>query len=65
MATHSSEPHRCGEASDPSADQLDAAIAEIEQGIKARDPQIRRVAVEAQSWTAHGADRVYAAHGDV
>jgi cation diffusion facilitator family transporter len=52
-------------ASDLSADQLEAAIADMEQEIKARYPQVRRVFIEAQSWTAHRADRAHAAHAGV
>ena len=49
-------------ASDLSADQLEAAIAALEQAIKSRYPQVRRVFIEAQSWTAHRADRSRARH---
>jgi hypothetical protein len=52
-------------AHDLSADQPEAAIADMEQGIKVRGPQLRRVRIEAQSWIAHGADRAHAAHADV
>jgi cation diffusion facilitator family transporter len=51
-------------ASDLSADQLEAAIAAMEQQIKTRYPQVRRVFIEAQSWTAHRADRSQAGHAD-
>jgi cation diffusion facilitator family transporter len=40
-------------ASDLSADQVEAAIAEMERAIKGRYPEIRRVFIEAQSWRAH------------
>lgn len=43
--------------SDLSADQVEAAISEIEAKIKSRYPAIRRVFIEAQSWTGHAADR--------
>jgi cation diffusion facilitator family transporter len=36
-----------------SADQVEAAIAEMERAIKGRYPEIRRVFIEAQSWRAH------------
>lgn len=51
-------------ASALSADQLEAAIAEMEQEIKRRFPEIRRVFIEAQSWRAHRADRMRAGHVD-
>ncbi len=40
-----------------SADQVEAAISEIEKEVKKRYPAIRRVFIEAQSWSAHTADR--------
>jgi len=40
-------------ASELSADQVEAAIAELEQAIRRRYPEIRRVFIEAQSWRAH------------
>ncbi len=40
-----------------SADDVEAAIAEIEKEVKSRHPSIRRVFIEAQSWTAHAEDR--------
>jgi cation diffusion facilitator family transporter len=49
-------------ASGLSADQLEAAIAAIERQIKSRYPQVKRVFIEAQSWTAHRADRTRARH---
>lgn len=49
-------------ASDLSADQLEAAIAAMERQIKTSYPQIKRVFIEAQSWTAHRADRTRARH---
>jgi divalent metal cation (Fe/Co/Zn/Cd) transporter len=51
-------------ASDLGADQLEAAIATMELEIKTRYPQVRRVFIEAQSWTAHRADRAQAGHAD-
>jgi divalent metal cation (Fe/Co/Zn/Cd) transporter len=42
-------------AGDLSADQVEAAIARMEQAIKERYPEIRRVFIEAQSWRAHRA----------
>lgn len=42
-------------AGDLSADQVEAAIARMEQAIKQRYPEIRRVFIEAQSWRAHRA----------
>ena len=52
-------------ASDLSAVQPEAAIADGEQEIKARYPQLRRARIEAPSRTAPGADRAHAAHADV
>jgi cation diffusion facilitator family transporter len=49
-------------ASDLSADQLEAAIAAMERQIKSRYPQVKRVFIEAQSWSAHRADRTRARH---
>jgi len=40
-----------------SADEVEAAITEIEREVKARFPAIRRVFIEAQSWRAHAEDR--------
>ena len=40
-----------------SADQVEAAITEIEKQIKMRFPEIRRVFIEAQSWRAHAEDQ--------
>ena len=36
-----------------SSNEVEAAISELEVTIKARYPQIRRVFIEAQSWSAH------------
>ena len=36
-----------------SSNEVEAAISELEATIKARFPQIRRVFIEAQSWSAH------------
>ena len=44
-------------ASDLSADEVEAAISEIEREVKGRYPEIRRVFIEAQSWSAHAEDR--------
>ena len=49
-------------ASDLSADQVEAEIAAMERQIKSKYPQVRRVFIEAQSWTAHRADRAWANH---
>ncbi len=40
-------------ASDLSADEVEATIAEMERAIRGRYPEIRRVFIEAQSWRAH------------
>jgi hypothetical protein len=37
------------------ADQVEAAITELEQRMKQADGAIRRVFIEAQSWRAHKA----------
>ena len=37
-------------AGDLSADQVEAGIARMEQAIKERYPEIRRVFIEAQNW---------------
>ena len=42
---------------DLAADDVEAAISEIEREIKTRFPSIRRVFIEAQSWSAHIDDR--------
>ena len=42
-------------ASDLSADQVEAAISELERRIKSAYPEIRRVFIEAQSWRGHRA----------
>ncbi len=42
-------------ASDLSADQVEAAISDLEHRIKAAYPEIRRIFIEAQSWRAHRA----------
>jgi cation diffusion facilitator family transporter len=42
-------------AGDLSADQVEAAISELERRIKAAYPEIRRIFIEAQSWRAHRA----------
>ncbi|RMF38277.1 MAG: cation transporter [Alphaproteobacteria bacterium] len=44
-------------AGDLSADEVEAAISEIERKVKTRFPAIRRVFIEAQSWAGHAADR--------
>jgi cation diffusion facilitator family transporter len=52
-------------ASGLSADQLESAIAAMEMRIKEREPEIRRVFIEAQNWRAHERERVRsAAAGD-
>ncbi len=38
------------------ADEVEAAISELEQRMKQTDSAVRRVFIEAQSWRAHGAD---------
>lgn len=43
---------------DLSADEVEAATAEIEKEVKSRQPSIRRVFVEAQSWAAPTDDRL-------
>jgi cation diffusion facilitator family transporter len=40
-------------ASDLSADQVEAAISALEQAIKGRYPEVKRVFIEAQNWRAH------------
>jgi cation diffusion facilitator family transporter len=42
-------------ASDLSADQVEAAISDLERRIKSAYPEIRRVFIEAQSWLGHRA----------
>ncbi|MEM7044289.1 MAG: cation diffusion facilitator family transporter [Pseudomonadota bacterium] len=42
---------------DMTADQVEATISKMEQEIKARYPEVRRVFIEAQNWRAHQADR--------
>ena len=42
-------------ASDLSADQVEAAISDLERRIKSAHPEIRRVFIEAQSWRGHRA----------
>jgi cation diffusion facilitator family transporter len=42
-------------SSDLSADQVEAAISELERRVKSAYPEIRRVFIEAQSWRAHRA----------
>ena len=42
---------------DLNADQVEAAISEIEKEVKSRYPAIRRVFIEAQSWRGHKEDR--------
>lgn len=44
-------------AGDMTADQVEATISKMEQQIKARYPEVRRVFIEAQNWRAHLADR--------
>ncbi len=51
-------------ASDLNADEVEAAIAEMERRIKAQFPEIRRVFIEAQSWRAHRDDRAQNAHAE-
>ncbi len=46
--------------SDMTADQVEATISKMEQEIKERYPQVRRVFIEAQNWRAHQADRLAA-----
>ncbi|MDH3664088.1 MAG: cation diffusion facilitator family transporter, partial [Alphaproteobacteria bacterium] len=43
--------------SDLSADEVEQTISEMEQTIKARYSEVRRVFIEAQNWRAHQADR--------
>ena len=43
--------------SDLTADEVERTISEMEQTIKARYPEVRRVFIEAQNWRAHQADR--------
>lgn len=52
-----------------SADQVERTISEMEQTIKSRYSEVRRVFIEAQNWRAHQADRQAsqsrtAEHGD-
>ena len=42
-------------AADLSADQVEAAISDLERRIKSAHPEIRRVFIEAQSWRGHRA----------
>jgi divalent metal cation (Fe/Co/Zn/Cd) transporter len=42
-------------ASDLSADQVEAAISDLERRVKSAYPEIRRVFIEAQSWRGHRA----------
>ena len=42
-------------ASDLSADQVEAAISDLERRLKSAYPEIRRVFIEAQSWRGHRA----------
>ena len=44
--------------SEMTADQVEATISTMEQDIKARYPQVKRVFIEAQNWRAHQADRL-------
>ena len=44
-------------ASDLSADEVEASISEMEQAIKSRYSQVKRLFIEAQNWRAHQADR--------
>ncbi|MGI9437624.1 MAG: cation diffusion facilitator family transporter [Geminicoccaceae bacterium] len=44
-------------ASDLSADQVEDTISTMEQEIKSRYPEVKRVFIEAQNWRAHQADR--------
>jgi divalent metal cation (Fe/Co/Zn/Cd) transporter len=44
-------------ASDLSADQVEDTISTLEQEIKSRYPEVKRVFIEAQNWRAHQADR--------
>ena len=46
--------------SDLSADEVERTISEMEQTIKARYSEVRRVFIEAQNWRAHQADRLAA-----
>ena len=46
---------------DLSADQVEAVISKMEQEIKARYPDVKRLFIEAQNWRAHQADRAAAA----
>ncbi|MGI9416763.1 MAG: cation diffusion facilitator family transporter [Geminicoccaceae bacterium] len=43
--------------SDLSADEVERTISEMEQTIKARYSEVKRVFIEAQNWRAHQADR--------
>jgi len=42
-------------ASDLSADQVEAAISDLERRIKSAHPEVKRVFIEAQSWQGHRA----------
>ncbi len=46
--------------SDLTADEVEQTISEMEQTIKARYSEVRRVFIEAQNWRAHQADRLAA-----
>ena len=46
--------------SDLSADEVERTISEMEQTIKARYSEVRRVFIEAQNWRAHQADHLAA-----
>ena len=48
-------------AGDLSADQVEATISEMEQEIKSRYPDVKRLFIEAQNWRAHQADRAASA----
>lgn len=50
--------------SDLSADEVEQTISEMEQTIKARYSEVRRVFIEAQNWRAHQADRLAAQTGE-
>ncbi len=42
-------------AGDLSADEVEAAISDLERGIKSAYPDVKRIFIEAQSWRAHRA----------
>jgi cation diffusion facilitator family transporter len=44
-------------AGDLSADQVETTISKMEQQIKSRYPEVKRLFIEAQNWRAHQADR--------